>query len=319
MLKITFPNNTEKEVLTVTSVIEPESEEKDHGELNKIFQSDAAKEMFQDTIVLPDNTDPKTVLKFAFKKADKNGDNTLSIKELAKYINLMICDHIDTSIKKNPQIFSEIDKMPIDGMVTWNEYHAYFLKNLKMDESYIKNHDEKNHVKLDRKSKESLMRDKARWTEVLSSDPQSLTLDEFLQFQHPESSTSNLLNLVEDILRHFDNDGDDVLSVEEFTSTFGSSTSDNKKMFLSDNIEERKAEFNKLIDKNHDGKADRGELLQFVDPRNSRYAIQEAATLFSLADTNLDKKLTVDEMLNKQELFMTSKFISLIENFHNEF
>jgi calcium-binding protein len=320
MLKITFPSKTETDSLTVTSIIEPESsEEKDHGELNRIFQNEGIKDnMFQDPIVLPDNTDATNVLKFAFKKADKNGDKILTIKELAKYINLMICDHIDTSIKKNPQIFSEIDKMPIDGLVSWNEYHAYFLKNLKMDENYIKNHDEKNHVKLDRKSKEMLMRDKARWAEVLSSDPQSLTLDEFLQFQHPESSTSNLLNLVEDILRHFDSDGDDLLTVEEFTNTF-SSTSDNKKMFLSDNIEERRAEFKKLIDKNRDGKADRGELLQFVDPRNSRYAIQEAATLFGLADTNNDRKLSIDEMLSKQELFMTSKFISLIENFHNEF
>jgi hypothetical protein len=65
--------------------------------------------------------------------------------------------------------------------------------------------------------------------------------------------------------------------------------------------------------------ADRGELLSFVDPRNTRYAIQEAATLFGLADNNNDKKLSLDEMLNKQDLFMTSKFIMLIENFHNEF
>lgn len=162
------------------------------------------------------------------------------------------------------------------------------------------------------------MRDKARWAEVLSSDPASLTLDEFLSFQHPEASTSNLLNLVEDILRHFDNDGDDVLTINEFTNTY-SSSSDNKKLFLSDSIDERRAEFKKLIDKNHDGKADRSELLQFVDPRNSRYAIQEAATLIGLADNNKDKKLTLDEMIMKQDLFMTSKFISLIENFHNEF
>lgn len=323
ILKITFPGEAPKtETVTVTAVVEAdmsgEEDNSDKGGLNKIFQSDAAKDMFQDTIVLPDNTDVPSVLKFAFKKADKNGDRLLTIRELAKYINLMIIDHIDTSIKKNPQIFAEIDKMPTDGLVSWNEYHAYFLKNLKLDESYIKNHDEKNHVKLDRKSKEALMRDKARWAEVLSSDPASLTLDEFLQFQHPESSTSNLLNLVEDILRHFDMDGDDMLTVEEFTNTFNTQ-SDNKKMFLSDSVEERRAEFKKLIDKNHDGKADRGELLQFVDPRNSRYAIQEAATLFSLADTNNDRKLTVEEMLNKQDLFLTSKFISLIENFHNEF
>lgn len=65
--------------------------------------------------------------------------------------------------------------------------------------------------------------------------------------------------------------------------------------------------------------ADRAELLQFVDPRNSRYAIQESATLFGLADSNKDRKLSLDEMLNKLDLFMTSKFISLIESFHNEF
>lgn len=39
----------------------------------------------------------------------------------------------------------------------------------------------------------------------------------------------------------------------------------------------------------------------------------------ALADNNKDKKVTIDEMINKQDLFMTSKFISLVENFHNEF
>jgi calcium-binding protein len=97
------------------------------------------------------------------------------------------------------------------------------------------------------------MRDKARWTEVLASDPNSLSLDEFLAFQHPEASTSNLLNLVEDILRHFDSDGDELLTADEFTNTY-SSSADNKKLFLSDNLQARRAEFKKLIDKNHDGK-----------------------------------------------------------------
>lgn len=223
-----------------------------------MFHSDNIKDMFQETMVFSDNKDSTNILKFAFRKADSNSDGLLTIRELAKYINLKICDHIDSSIKRNPQIFSEIDKAPTDGLVTWNEYHAYFLKNLKLglDESYIKSHDEKKHLKLDRKSKEALMRDKARWAEVPASDPASLTLDEFLAFQHPEASTSNLLNLVEDILRHFDSDGDDFLTVDEFTNTF-SSTADNKKLLLSDNIEERRAEFKKLIDKNHDEKVSR--------------------------------------------------------------
>lgn len=252
MLSITFPNGTRSRRQINRETPSPESsEEQEQGELNRIFQGDGIKDI--EPMVLADNSDASNVLKFAFRKADSNSDGFLTIRELAKYINFKICDHIDSSIKRNPQIFSEIDKSPIDGLVTWNEYHTYFLKNLKLDESYITNHDEKKHVKLDRKSKEALMRDKARWAEVLASDPASLTLDEFLAFLHPEASTSNLLNLVEDILRHFDTDGDDLLTADEFTNTY-SSSADNKKLFLSDNLEERRVEFNKLIDKNHDGK-----------------------------------------------------------------
>lgn len=258
MLLITFPNgrkSLKNKDAQENASSESLLEDQDQGELNRVFHSDSMKDIFQEPLVISDNKDTTNILKFAFRKADANSDGFLTIRELAKYINLKICDHIDSSIKRNPQIFSEIDKTPIDGLVSWNEYHAFFLKNLKLglDESYINNHDEKKHQKLDRKSKEALMRDKARWGEVLASDPASLTLDEFLAFQHPEASTSNLLNLVEDILRHFDNDGDDQLTVEEFTNTY-SSSADNKKLFLSENIEERRAEFKKLIDKNHDGK-----------------------------------------------------------------
>lgn len=41
--------------------------------------------------------------------------------------------------------------------------------------------------------------------------------------------------------------------------------------------------------------------------------------LINLADNDNDKRLSFDEIINKQDLFMGSKFISLIENFHNEF
>lgn len=251
MLSITFPNGTRSRSTESRETQTDSSEEQ--GELNRIFHGDTIKDI--EPMVLSENSDASNVLKFAFRKADSNADGFVTIRELAKYINLKICDHIDSSIKRNPQIFSEIDKSPIDGLVSWNEYHTYFLKNLKLglDENYITNHDEKKHIKLDRKSKEALMRDKARWGEVLASDPASLTLDEFLAFQHPEASTSNLLNLVEDILHHFDSDGDDMLTADEFTNTY-SSSADNKKLFLSDNLQERRAELKKLIDKNRDGK-----------------------------------------------------------------
>uniref|UniRef100_A0A182QP99 EF-hand domain-containing protein n=1 Tax=Anopheles farauti TaxID=69004 RepID=A0A182QP99_9DIPT len=230
----------------------------------------------------------------AFTKADTNGDKHLTVQELAKYINLKIREHIDEAIRTNPTMFVEIDHKPRDGLVSWDEYQSYWLrtKGIQGDSHMKKNVFDK----LDRKIKESIARDKALWMEAARTDPLSLTLDEFLCFRHPESSTVNLLNLVDDILRQFDLDGDDHLTLEEFSDVQTTDLGEGKKFILSQNVRERKEEFTKVIDKNRDGKADRGELLSYVDPRHPRYAIQEASTLFSLADSNTDKKLVMHEI-----------------------
>lgn len=44
------------------------------------------------------------------------------------------------------------------------------------------------------------MRDKAAWSEAARSDPDQLTLDEFLAFRHPESSHATILNIVEETI-----------------------------------------------------------------------------------------------------------------------
>ncbi|KFB43554.1 AGAP002810-PA-like protein [Anopheles sinensis] len=248
---------------------------------------------------------------------DTNGDKQLGVQELAKYINLKIREHIDNAIRTNPTMFVEIDHKPRDGLVSWDEYEGYWMREKGIQgDSHMK---KSAFDKLDRKAKESIARDKALWMEAARTDPLSLTLDEFLSFRHPESSTVNLLNLVDDILRQFDVDGDDHLTVEEFSDVQTTDLGEGKKFILSQNVRERKEEFTKVIDKNKDGRADRGELLSYVDPRHPRYAIQEATTLFSLADTNNDKKLTLNELFAKSAIFISSKMIHTAESFHDEF
>lgn len=206
-------------------------------------------------------------------------------------------EHINRAIEENPIQFSYIDKSPRDGLISWEEYHSYFLREHGMNENYILEHNESKHVNLNRKAKEEIMRDKALWSEAARTDPFSLTLDEFLAFRHPESSAVNLLSLVDDLLRQFDMDGDDQLTIDEFSDlTVDDEDERYKKSIISKTVEERRTEFLKLIDKNKDGKADRGELLTYVDPKNPRYALQEAATLFALGDTNKDRKLSFDEV-----------------------
>lgn len=220
------------------------------------------------------------------------------------------------AIKTNPMNFAEIDVSPRDGLVTWDEYHAFFLRSRGFNDAYIKNHDEKKHIPLDRKTKgfylkffnlifsklfsfvEEMMRDKALWTEAARTDSFSLTLDEFLTFRHPESSVSNLLTLVDDLLRQFDEDGDDNLTLDEFSEVAADELDDKwRKYIITQTVYERQEEFKRLIDTNSNGKASRSELLSYVDPRHPRHALTEAATLFSLADENQDQRLVLDEVI----------------------
>jgi calcium-binding protein len=133
------------------------------------------------------------------------------MKETAKYINFQIRHHIENAVKYNSRNFAKIDILPKDGLVSWMEYHTFFLKERGLDDDYILNHSEKKHHKLDRKVKETIMRDKAMWSEAAMTDEFNLNAEEFLAFVHPESSNTNLESLVDDILRKFDLDGDDCL------------------------------------------------------------------------------------------------------------
>lgn len=242
----------------------------------------------------------------------------------------------------NAREFRRVDIAPADGLITWDEYHRFFLREHGMTDADIDEHDEIRHTSLNRKAREDMMRDKARWTEAARTDLFTLTIDEYLSFRHPESSVSNLLELVDDLLRQFDQDGDDQLTLEEFSELNVDDDEDLlRKSLISKTLVERREEFKRIIDKNHDGKADRGELLNYVNPKTPRYALQEAATLFSLCDENKDELLTLKEvsgpkalqggffnhnnifisvqMTNNAEIFLQSKMIDTANSFHTEF
>ncbi|XP_022216024.2 45 kDa calcium-binding protein [Drosophila obscura] len=274
----------------------------------------------QTVILAASNVNEKQILAKAFKRADRNHDGRLSIQELGQYINRRIVEHIDEAIMNNVREFRRVDTGPADGLITWDEYHRFFLREHGMTEADIDEHDEIRHTALNRRAREDMMRDKARWSEAARTDLFTLTIDEYLSFRHPESSVSNLLELVDDLLRQFDQDGDDQLTLEEFSDLNVDDDDDLlRKSLISKTLVERRAEFKRIIDKNHDGKADRGELLYYVNPKTPRYALQEAATLFSLCDENKDELLTLKEMTDNAEIFLQSKMIDTANSFHTEF
>ncbi|XP_076757211.1 stromal cell derived factor mayday isoform X1 [Xylocopa sonorina] len=264
---------------------------------------------------------PRTLLEDIFQRADTDQDQLLDIQELAKWIHTKITEHISRAMRENIGLFTAIDNNPRNGEVSWEEYHAYFLKSHGFPESYVSSHDKK-HGDMSRTLKESIMRDRARWAEAARNDPERLALDEFLAFTHPESSHRALLQMVEDLFEKFDRDGDEQLTEDEFSDLpsegMGLDLKEDKHEAVGGS-EDRRKEFKHLIDKNKNGKADRTELLMYIDPRNPRHAIQEAQHLISVSDTNLDEKLNLSEILSKMELFLGSKMVDTERSFHDEF
>lgn len=94
----------------------------------------------------------KRVYSYCYR-ADTNGDGFLDTNELAKWINFKIKQHISKAIHNNYGLFTLVDVNPRNGVVTWEEYHAYFLKQKGLSSHYVNNHDEKKHVGLQRSLK----------------------------------------------------------------------------------------------------------------------------------------------------------------------
>ncbi|XP_059488757.1 45 kDa calcium-binding protein [Neocloeon triangulifer] len=261
---------------------------------------------------------PEKVLTVIFKRVDGDQDNLISLVELVTWINSKIQHHISQSLRENFVIFTMVDSNPRNGLISWEEYHHYFLKKHGLNETYIKNHDKK-HRGLVRSIKETIMKEKRAWSEAARSDPSYLNVDEFLAFRHPESSHSTIVQLVEELLDKFDRDGDDTLTETEYASLRAEGDLEHEAEELRQGEGERRAEFRTLIDKNHDGRADRNELLVYIDPRNPRHARDEAETLVMLADTNKDGFLSLPEILNKMDLFLSSKMVNAAKSFHDDF
>ncbi|KAK2578006.1 hypothetical protein KPH14_008435 [Odynerus spinipes] len=278
-------------------------------------------ESIREVVELENREDPKSLLEDIFRRADTDENQLLDIQELAKWIHAKITDHISRAMRENVGLFTAIDNNPRNGEVSWEEYHAHFLRSHGFPESYILSHD-KRHSEMSRTLKESIMRDRARWTEAARNDPEKLTLDEFLAFTHPESSHRALLQMVEDLFEKFDRDGDEQLTEDEFSDLpsegVGLELHEDRHQTVGGSADRRK-EFRHLIDKNKNGRADRTELLMYIDPRNPRHAIQEAQHLITLSDINLDGKLNLSEVLSKTDLFLCSKMVDTEKSFHDEF
>lgn len=251
-----------------------------------------------------------------FRKSDTNADGELDLNELSVAVAKKIKEHLTQALRENFFMFTSIDNNPKNGRITWEEYHVYFLKQRGYDDSFIKSHKE-NHRHMPREIKEAIMRDKAAWSQAARDDSNSLTIDEFLSFRHPESSHATILGIVEETLGRLDMDDDNELTAQEWSDPSMNEVPDD--MTSQEFQEERLHEFKTIIDANNSGKVDRRELLLYIDPRNIHHADKEAVMLLGAADEDHNGVLTLEEIMEKREIFIVSKLVDAAKSFHDEF
>ncbi|XP_062622272.1 45 kDa calcium-binding protein-like [Saccostrea cucullata] len=256
-----------------------------------------------------------------FHKIDVDADGYLSDSELEQWILDRINAHMDEAVEENDAVFKHLDPDG-DGFVEWKEYYKHFLlakgHGVKETEKYLEDYDT-DILKED--ERDQLVRYKFKWTDA-DIDPIDNKLDkkEFFSFRHPEQSPQLVENMIMSIINSLDEDKDGNLTLKEFmTNPDEMMQEEGSEKEREEEREVRKREFVSAIDKNKDGIATKQELIDYMNPRNPQQSKQEANNLVSLMDDDKDGKLSLKEIKNHKDVFISSKIVNVKRVLHDEF
>ena len=181
----------------------------------------------------------------------------------------------------------------------WQEWLAKFyqLHNIKSEQEMNRGH------------KEKLAAARAAWSESARSTPDALNIDDFLSFSHPESSHSALAQQMEELIGRHDDDGDGIITLKEYLE-------DPFIDFTPEEKTARKKQFLDQIDSNGNEKAERREILTYLDPKHIAQSKEEAIRLLTSADFDNDGYLSFKELEQRAQMFLDSKWVSPEKAFH---
>ncbi|EPY89368.1 reticulocalbin-2-like protein [Camelus ferus] len=178
---------------------------------------------------------------------------------------------------------------------------------------------------LDDAEEESFRQDKKRFEKANQDSDPGLNLEEFIAFEHPEEVDYMTEFVIQEALEEHDKNGDGFVSLEEFLGDYRRDpTNEDPEWILVE-----KDRFLNDYDKDADGRLDPQELLSWVVPNNQGIAQEEivldcqedkeALHLIDEMDLNSDRKLSEAEILENQDLFLTSEATDYGRQLHDEY
>ncbi|XP_039257431.1 45 kDa calcium-binding protein-like [Styela clava] len=258
----------------------------------------------------------KEKLKDIFTAVDLNTDGFLDEAELTDWVLTKTREHFYEARMNNEKTFRLID-LDGDEKVTWNEFISQFLSEKGMNKRDVYTQlDSGESVKVPEDLENKIQELREKWIQVQEVGKKFLTVSEFFDFQHPETSKDSLKLLVEDILHDMDTDNSNDITVQEYVAMAPNADVDIVQDIW---VASRREEFRKIIDINKDGKVGVEELEAYLDPLSRTMAGQEARQLIGFGDTNEDGKLTLREILENSEFYTGSKLYNYAQSIHEEF
>ncbi|XP_007436196.2 reticulocalbin-2, partial [Python bivittatus] len=234
------------------------------------------------------------------------GLREISPAELSSWIQQSFKHYVVEDAK---QQFNQYDKDG-DGRVSWEEY------NIQMYDRVIDFEDDTTLEDAEEESFRQLhLKDKKRFQKANKDGAPGLDLDEFIAFEHPEEADYMKEFVIQEALEEHDKDGDGFVSIKEF---LGDYRRDPTAREDPEWIVVEKDRFRNDYDKDKDGQLDPKELLTWVVPNNEGIAQEEAVHLLDEMDLDGDRKLTENEILENQDLFLNSEATDYGRQLHDK-
>uniref|UniRef100_UPI00358EB8A8 reticulocalbin-2 isoform X1 n=1 Tax=Myxine glutinosa TaxID=7769 RepID=UPI00358EB8A8 len=230
-------------------------------------------------------------LKLLVKKIDRDANGLLSKEELSDWTLRSFRRYATEEARRR---FPEVDENG-DQVVTWNEYLSH--------EFGTKPGDEDGHEEL-AAFQELYVKEKKKFEMADADGVKGLNPMEFVAFEHPEETDYMLDYVLDEAMSEHDHNSDGSVGLNEF---IGDYQPDPGALNEPEWVIIEKEKFSNDLDKDHDGKLSRKELLPWVIPNNMDAADDEADHLLEHMDSNGDGLLSEAEVLSNSDVFLGSE------------